>query len=549
MSDTTEPVHRPDRLPIITLGAGVAVFVLGCIGLTGSIRSDAAGLEYALDVGYGALQLFVLDGASSDEVVDVGVLLQFARFLAPLVTVLAILLTVRALLADDLRRRRIAAKKRHTVVCGGDATAIALAQNLGAAGRDVVLITPTRVRLLEGTSTVVGDPRQLATLKAAGVRGADALYALADSSASNAAVVLAAGSLRADSGPRLATFAHVRSDELVDALRVQRLAANRPATSTLDFFALDEIAARMLLQRHPPGSRTPVLLGFSALGRAVLRSFVRSPSSALLPQIIVAGVDDTAVEDESRRLGADDRGRSVIPGEAHDGDGPVYVCLADEDEAISTGLRLARDADHADRQQPGSGSDIVVCLRRASPFREALAGTGRLKIFGVLDVACTEDAIAGDSIVARTARAIHERYLTEALERAETAATNPSAVRWDELTPHLKESNRGQAEHIGVKLAEIGASLSIVQPATEFRFTEQEVEQLAIAEHARWKKEREDRGFRHGPSRSTNTHPDLVDWPDLNPTSKAKDIAVVRNLPALLADEGLYIVRGRSTGR
>ena len=57
----------------------------------------------------------------------------------------------------------------------------------------------------------------------------------------------------------------------------------------------------------------------------------------------------------------------------------------------------------------------------------------------------------------------------------------------------------------------------------------------------------ESAGYRYGPSRRGQEHPDLVDWPNLSDVSKEKDVSAVRGLPGLLADEGLYIRRGRAS--
>jgi len=211
----------------------------------------------------------------------------------------------------------------------------------------------------------------------------------------------------------------------------------------------------------------------------------------------------------------------------------VYVCLTDEDEAVTNGLRLGRADDR----------DVVVCLQRASPFREALDAAARLKIFGVLDEACRGDAIEADSIVSRAARAIHENYRAAGTARGETAVTNPSMVAWPDLPGGLQESNVAQAEGIGVKLEAIGASLTTRPPAVPFVFDECEVEQLARLEHVRWMRERHGRGVRYGPRREGSLHPDMRDWPDLSQESRQKDVDAVRQLPGLLAAEGLYIRR------
>lgn len=73
----------------------------------------------------------------------------------------------------------------------------------------VVLISGAAARHEDGVLVVEGDARRPATLRAAGARTP---YACDESSAVNAAVAPAAGTLRsADDRPRLSTFAQVRS--------------------------------------------------------------------------------------------------------------------------------------------------------------------------------------------------------------------------------------------------------------------------------------------------------------------------------------------------
>lgn len=530
MAPTAEP-GRSSGWPQLSAGAvALVAFGLAVVGIR-----VAEPAEPILDVFYRGLQMFVLDTGALEGRTPANPLLEIARFLAPLATVLAVLVALRRVLDAELRRRRIARSRGHTMVCGDGAAARALAQNLHAAGSAVVLVGGAT--LGDEIPTVPGDPREPATLRAAGIGGAQVLYAFGNQSAANAAVVLAAGTVRAETGATLSTFAQVHSDELVDALRVRRMAADRPSNVTIDFFSLNDIAARMLVSRYPARGCTPVVVGFGPLGRAVLRAIVRAPAGAPRPHpvVVVAGVED--VQQEATRLEAVRRGWEIRTGQDGDGDGPVYVCLVDlvdEDEAIATGLRLARSGDR----------DIVVCLERESPFRQALHVAVRLKVFGVLDASCQEDAIAADSIVGRAARAIHERYRAEASRRGESIEVNPSMKPWVDLAPHLKESNLAQAEHVSVKLAALGATLTTSPPPIPFAFADDaEVLRLAKMEHMRWVEEREAAGYRYGPRREGMRHPDLVDWLNLSENSKQKDIDAIRNLPDLLAQEGLYIRR------
>ena len=59
---------------------------------------------------------------------------------------------------------------------------------------------------------------------------------------------------------KLATFAQVRDAEICVALRAQRIGTAGDARFRLDFFAIEDIAARVLLDKHPlaPGGTPPV---------------------------------------------------------------------------------------------------------------------------------------------------------------------------------------------------------------------------------------------------------------------------------------------------
>lgn len=531
-----EPGRASGWPQLAAAGIALLAFVLSMIGMW-----DRPNPPSWPDSVYRSLQLFTLGG---DAVADLGTLgpwLQVARFLAPAATLLAVVVAIRSLLGDHWQRRRISNTRDHVIVCGESDSAIALARDLRESGRAVVLVGSTGAEAPGGGTipAVPGDPREPATLRAAGIAGARSLYACAERSAFNAAVALAAGGLRTDADARLSTFAQVRSDDLVDALRVRRLRAARPDTVTMDFFAVEDIAARLLVARHPVGDRTPVLVGFGPLGQAVLRAIVRGPGAAPDPRsvIVVTAAMSSVVAAESARLDAAARGWSVRPGSEDEGDGQVFVCLADEDIAVATGLRLGRSGTR----------DVVVCLQRSSPFAEALDADARLKIFGVLDEACRADAIAEDSIMGRVARAIHERYRADAAARGDTPASNPSTVPWIELPPSLQQANVAQAEGIGEKLRHIDASLSTRPPTVPFGYRAGEVERLARIEHKRWMTERKAAGYRHGPIRQGKQHPDMLDWPNLPEESRQKDREAVEFLPELLATEGLYILRDPGT--
>jgi len=515
--------------------AAVIALVLGVVGL--QLHSPGQSPQ---DLVYGSLQLFVLESGELGAP-PYNVWLEIARFLAPATTAFAVFEALRALMRSELRRRRLARQRGHVIVCGDDVASMVLARNIATQRRVVLVRRSDGGQARRGDIAVVrGDPREQATLRAAGIGGAAALYACAVASGDNAAVVLTAAQLRAEGTDRLALFAQVGDDDLVEALRVRQVAAPRGHRTMVDFFALEDTAARRVLARHAlSGPHAPVVIvGSGPFGIALLRALVRTPGTDGAGREVVVHTDDpTLVTDVAAQWGAAERGVTlhvagltdpvVHPSER------IFVSLSDEEAAVGLALRLLRTP----------GRRVVACLQRAQPFAEALGGTAGLEVVGVLDEACHPDLIEADAVVRRAARAIHAHYVQERLAAGDTAESNDSVCDWADLPTYKQESNYAQAEHIGVKLRAINAALTTARPASLFTFGPGEVDRLAKLEHRRWVDERRAAGFVWGPHRTDHEHPDLLDWPNLPLDSRQKDIETVEHLPDLLADAGLYIVR------
>jgi hypothetical protein len=466
--------------------------------------------------------------------------LEIARFLAPATTAYAVFEALRALLSTELRRRRLARQRGHAIICGDDTASWLLAQYIRREHRrPVILIGSTRTgRARRGDIDVIqGDGRDEATLRAAGIGSAVVLYACGADGGANAAAVLAAAQLRGGGQERFEAYAQIDDDDLGQALRVRQLAALPTRRTTIDFFSLDDIAARAVLAESTlTGTAGPAtIIGSGFFAMALLRALVRNPGTAGAQLDVVVHTDDlTMVSHAAERLGAAERvSVAGLADPVTDPSERIFVCLPDEENNLGLASRLLR----------GPGRRVVACLRRAAPFAEALKGTDGLWLVGVLDEACRPDRIEADAIVGRAARAIHRRYVQERIEAGDTADTNASICEWEDLPSYLQESNYAQAEHIGVKLHEIGAGLTIIRPAQHFTFQPGEIEKLAKIEHRRWMDERIAAGFVHGPSRTAREHPDLVDWPNLPAESKQKDIDAVKFLPELLEQAGIFLTR------
>jgi hypothetical protein len=547
---------------LIVVGIAVAALILGYVGLheyLSAHKTPEYGRGWA-DILYYDLQLFLLSAAPAQDPGPFPVALGIARFLAPAVSAAATVETVRLLLSEQLRRWSSASASRHAIVTGDGPVPVELAHRLRTQYRKVVLVTSVapgpdqvRDRRLRGVS---GDLTDASTLRAAGVRRADVLYACAELSATNAATALRAREILQADGRSLTTYAQVRDAEICIALRARRIGAKDDLRFRLDFFSLEDAASRVLLDKYPLAvgdarSAQVVIAGFGRLGRAVLRESARRAVPGGTPlDVRICGDGAETLQKFLDVFPLVARNCSVVWDDEAlvrtAGDKPVliFVCLPDNDDALSAGLAAAHSltARH-DR--------VVICMAEPSPLGAVLSGQGallddvegRLAVFDVIEEACVPDKIRED-LADQLARAIHRAYVENQAAQGASRVSNQSMRPWEELPDYLKESNLEQAAHIGIKLSMIDC---VVVPesasAPDFAFTGAEIELLAQAEHARWVQERQARGYVYGPERTGNQHPDLADWEHLSAGAREKDRDAIRELPAILHEAGFQILR------
>jgi RyR domain-containing protein/TrkA family protein len=571
----------PNRTLVRWLVVGtfaVAALVLGYIGLREYVLqqylSSKAIPEYGrgwADILYYDVQLFVLGAAPAGGPGPIPLPLGIARFLAPATTAAATVEALRLLLSERLRRWAAARASGHAIVTGDGAVAAELAGKLRAEYRTVVLVSAARAadsgpeaanaagdagvrhgRLLK----VSGNPTDADTLRAAGLGRADALYACTELSTTNAATVLRARELWRDRSRLLVAYAQVRDAEICAALRTWRIGTADNLRFRLDFFDVEDVAARVLLDQYlvTADGAWPaqvMIIGFGLLGRAVLREIARRPQpdgSRLEVRIRGAGAEGT--REFLKLFPAVSRTCSVTAdgsvSERPGGGEPtlVFVCLPDNDDALGAGLAAAESL------TTRSGR-VVICLHELSPFGTVLTGQrtviddeqGRLAVFGVIEEGCVPGRIRED-LYDQLARAIHQAYLDHRAAEGDSPQRNPSMRPWTELPDDTRQANLAQAADIRRKLDAIDCAIVPESAAArKFAFTAAEIERLAEQEHERWMQERQAQGYVPGPDRVARQHPDLVSWDDLSESARNKDRNAVREIPSILQQAGFQIIR------
>lgn len=558
------------RIPLGAL-AGTAV-VSGYLGLWQYVHS-ARGSGYGQawwDVLYYDLQLFALGSRPLEGPTPFNPALEVGRYLAAATTAYALLLAASALFGHAWRRWRRRRTKGHAIVVGATPAARAIAER--------------RARTMTVLQVPSTDP---ALLRAAGLSRARVVYACGadnEDAVANLATALAAASRRRTNGLRINV--QVTDPTLALGLKARRLMRNEHHGPVIDFFSMEEMAARRYVESDPfdePVRPRILVAGAGAFGQAVIVEFarqwrLRSPRST--QRVAVTLVDERAAEAAELLVDRWPVVRDVcditavsgrrLPAGSSDEIDPYYrafFCQDDEHLALSSAL----SAVSVWRAGPRS---VVVRLNQLARHEAVFNGDGGLldNLGGRISVVSVADA-AGDLVVQdrepvrELAEAVHLRYMSEVLATANLARSvhenyratarhggpatdNPAMRPWDQLGEEYRTANHAQAQDFTNKLRRIGCTIAPRSARiAPVQLSEDEMETLSVHEHDRWIADRTQRGWRYGPQRddSKKLHPDLVPWDRLPEPSKEKDRDAVRNLSAVydtaLAEVGLQIVR------
>ena len=139
-------------------------------------------------------------------------------------------------------------------------------------------------------------------------------------------------------------------------------------------------------------------------------------------------------------------------------------------------------------------------------------------------------------------------FVRYAADRAAAMAPSEFAT-FDDQPSDLRNSSLEHIRSIPAKLETLGYGIvpagSCYPDQRVTSFTPSEIECLAILEHRRWLREREQAGWTYAPVKDVQakTSPYLVSWEDLPDRAREWNRSSARSIPALLAAVGLAIAR------
>ncbi len=530
-------------------------FVVGYVGIWQYVHTER-GSAYGRqpwDIAYYDLQLFVLSSNPLQGPSPYNPFLEVARYLAAAATVYALFLAASALFGDTWRRWRRRRMRGHAIVVGDTPEARAVAAKRAKT-----------MRVLEI------DRGDLASLRGAGIAGADVVYACEydrGDIATNVATALAAASLRR--GGNLRINVQVTDPTLALGLKARRLMKDNEHEPTIDFFSIDEMAARKYVESDElpgPGTVHILVAGGGVFGQAVLVEFARQwrqRHGVGAGRVAVTLVDPTANEAAELLLDRWPALRDVCDIEPVTG--PIndllrfdrlrtpyraYFCHEDEELALSTALSAVS-------LWRGGTNSVVVRLSALARHGAAFQGTqvlldnlgGRLHVVNVAEVG--SDLVVQDRDPVRDLAAdVHGCYLTSQSAAGVEMGSSPAMRPWSELPEDLRRSNRAVARDFPAKLSRIGCTVAPRSARMgRITLTPDEIEVLAKHEHKRWMAERHHQRWRKGKQRDDRRkiHDDLVPWEELSEESRNNDRDAARNVETIfqdaLAEVGLQIVR------
>lgn len=566
-------------------GLWIIAFVIGYIGAKKQLAALGE-TRSPLDPIYRTLQLFIMD----DSMIVSGPVLpwelELARFMAPIVAMYTAVTALVTIFREELQIFCLRFMNNHVVICGLGRKGLLLAKGFQERGDRVVVIEqdPNNVLLGQckerGVTVVIGDARDPELLRKVRVNTARYVVAACADDGVNVEVAVYCHELVGDRKGRVLTcFVHIVNPQLCNLLREREIMTQKVDSFRLEFFNIYDNGARALLKVYPAFDETAaaqsplphiLVVGLGRMGeslvvhlgrqwrtihvntgerlpitiidRAVdekIRSFsLRHPRLEKVCELIPQQMDICSAEFERAQFLFNAQGQPDVTA--------AYICIDNDSLGLASGLSLfqhlrANRVPIVVRMLHDAG--LATLLR----LEGSIGGVDDIHVFGLLDQTCTLELLLGGTHDI-LARAIHEEYVRSQTDLGETVESNPSMVAWEALPEGLKESNRRQADHIGIKLRAVGCGIAPFTDwdAEDFKFTPEEIELTAEMEHERWNEERLRGGWQYasGPKDIEHkTSPHIVPWTELSEDIRERDKNTMRKLPSVLAKAGFQIYR------
>ena len=355
------------------------------IGVTGWVQYSTlhhSTFDFFDDL-YLTIQLISFSSGAVEK--PVPLILNFARFFLPFLTLLTAIKAFLDVFQEQIRVIRMRSLRNHVIICGLSRKGMLLAAKFRQQGDDVVVIEQDDDnQWLEscrglGIFVIVGDASDPTILNLAGLVHARGLIAVCDNDGINADILVQVQALASERTPRskaqpLKALAHITDPQLCELLRLKG-AAEKDQAFHMELFNAYERAATQLLSKYPVWSEDQVrsghephilLIGLGWMGENIITHAVQdwqthrlNPKTPLHMTVIDrrAAVKAASFAVRYPHLTEDcqitplqmevhspefERGEFLVDGNGATLVDRVYVCFDDDALGLQAGLMLHR---------------------------------------------------------------------------------------------------------------------------------------------------------------------------------------------------------------
>lgn len=490
---------------IIIFLLAIISFILGYIGFYYSSPLDSKGTHPSpSDIAYLSIQLFVFQ--SGAEVYQPHMALDIARYLAPMTTLITLILIVTIVFYRNFLYTYIRLLVHdHTIICGlgyvGPVIAKSLAERSfhGESSRrhKIVIIekNPLNPEIDEckrwGAIVIEGDATKEYFLKRAHIRKARCIYCVTGEDDLNAQIALQAKEMHGTTGEkRLTCYIHIVDPRLTNFLKIGQMAIDDGSNIEFEFFNIYQNAGRCIINElpfyhvdtTPPPHRIHLLiLGLGRMGESVLVQAVKKwKEQGFLEKtgnkIKISFIDRHAerkysllqvrypslyhycdvipcqMELESAEFLS---GSYLLDDNKHCDTTHVFICFDNASVGFFAAMTLSDQLNEIRDRCPHVLGNYSIPLFIRTTYEKGvtdlfgnLSKKGseytNIRIFPLISCPCCIDFLLG-GMREQLARAIHENYLKNRLAEGKQIGSKPAINKWKYLDNLFKDQNRRQA--------------------------------------------------------------------------------------------------------
>ena len=551
--------HFPMILVILAILAAVPGYIL-------YYSDNSIAFDFS-DLAYDVFQLFPIN--SSFEPTRVNLLLNVARFLAPLSLASVLIQGFVNLFSYRFRERKIRKYKNHIIIAGDSANNRILARNLKSEKKQYVLLTTdpqndTRI-LPDDDLFILNLPHyDDHTWEKAGLQKAK--YLIISFTNDTDALMLASRLSKSVSEevtvhqPEILVLFNKPawvdySNDLGILWQIVSGFNPNPGVKFRFLNHLDAAIRRVMLQ-HAPDTFYPVdsaesihpgisIIGWNLLCERLLLNLARNSHylnhKKLQVYLFADDLDSFAEFSDRYQL------EEVIGISRHtyadltmsEYPVPVVYITEQSDEKL---LMVLAEIRHSEAL---SGATRVVLSDRNDSIAGLIRESGHL--FYDVSAEATQFNTLVDESIDGLAKVIHQEYLNN-LPKVDPEI--PTHRRWEQLPDEIRNRNRAQADHLWVKLRSLNAEMVPIHEAGEpiDITSDPRFEALSKTEHHRWNAYMLTTSWRPGAVRNDirKIHPDIIPYEELTELKKIYDRNTLKNIHTLAKAMDCKIIRKKN---